>query len=139
MINKSENIFLGKGWAFPPQFDAESKEAVMVSDKEDIEESLKILLKTKPGERIMYPKYGCKIFQYVYEQISETLFTEIKEAVRWAIIDFEPRIDLVDVQISYSPEENMSLVRINIIYIIRQINSRHNLVYPFYLMEGTNI
>ncbi|BDD09411.1 hypothetical protein FUAX_18430 [Fulvitalea axinellae] len=134
-----DEAFLGKGWGFPPRFDAVNRGAVMVDKREDIEESIGILLNTYPGERVMNPEYGCKLFRYVNEVISESLFTEIRETVRWAIIDFEPRVLVVDISLDYDPSDAVGLIRINILYEIKETNTRHNMVYPYYLLEGSNL
>ena len=47
--------FLGTGWSFPPEFRLDQKDAKMISDEEDIESSLNILLSTRLGERVMVP------------------------------------------------------------------------------------
>ena len=69
--------FLGTGWAFPPTFSSRANVAAMVSDEEDIHQSLRILLSTIPGERVHKPRFGCGIHKMVYEKMdssTETLF-----------------------------------------------------------------
>ena len=134
----SENSFLGVGWAFPPHFDEINKGATMVSAEEDILQSLNILLSTRPGERIMNPTFGCDLNQFMYEEISETLFSHMREVISDAVIRYEARIDIENIDIEYDQGEKGALY-ITIAYQIRQTNSRHNMVYPFYLLEGNNI
>jgi len=134
-----DTSFLGRGWAFPPSFDQINKEAYMVSDQEDINQSLKILLATKPGERIMNPDFGCDLLQFVFEEVSESLFSHIKTVIMDAIIRFEARIDVEEIEIEHDSNSELGVLYITIHYIIRQTNSRHNMVYPFYLLEGNNI
>ncbi len=97
----SENSFLGVGWSFPPKFDKINHETAMVSKEEDILQSLNILLSTRPGERIMNPSFGCNLNQFVHETISESLFSHIKEVISDAIIRYEARIDIEDIEIEY--------------------------------------
>ncbi|MFT6844605.1 MAG: phage baseplate assembly protein W [Flavobacteriales bacterium] len=132
------NSFLGKGWSFPPSFDQLNSEVVMVSKEEDIYQSLKIILSTTPGERIMRPKFGCDLNQFVYEERSESLFSRIKETIMDALIRFEPRIDVEAIFIELD-HTNDGLLFITIDYFIRQTNSRQNMVYPFYMLEGNNL
>lgn len=134
----SENSFLGIGWSFPLRFDEINKEAVMVSTEEDILQSLKILLSTRPGERIMNASFGCDLNQFMYEEMTETLFSHIREVISDAIVRYEARIDLEDVEIEYDNGVE-GVLYITIVYKIRQTNSRHNMVYPFYFLEGNNI
>ena len=134
----SDNSFLGIGWSFPPRFDEINKEAVMVSTEEDILQSLKILLSTRPGERIMNASFGCDLNQFMYEEISETLFSHLREVISDSIIRYEARIDVEDIEIEYDNGVE-GVLYITIVYKIRQTNSRHNMVYPFYILEGNNI
>ena len=127
--------FLGKGWAFPPAFDREEQTVTMVTAEEDIRESLQILLATIPGERVMLPDYGCLIHQHVFDVLGETLFTEIKGLIEYAILHYEPRINLEN--ISYSEDQYEGRLLIELEYTVIQTNTRSNLVFPFYLKEGT--
>lgn len=128
--------FLGTGWAFPPSFS--DKGVLMVSAEQDIRESLYILLSTTPGERIMQPTYGCGLKLHVFDQLNESSVAVMKDIVQKAILFFEPRVTVE--QIDISDEEAMEgKVNINVIYKVRATNNRYNLVYPFYFSEGTNV
>jgi hypothetical protein len=133
-----ESGFLGTGWAFPPAFDARTKQAAMASAEADIEQSLHILLGTTPGERVMQPSYGCGLKRMVFETLDENRITEIKDLVTRAVLFFEVRIDLDAVEIDTS-ELPSGLLRLHLAYTIRSTNSRHNLVYPLYLNEGSGV
>lgn len=128
--------FLGTGWGFPPAFDPRTREAVMVTQRQDVEESLRILLSTSPGERVMHPNYGCGLQRMVFENIDENRLTEIRSLVERAVLFFEPRVILKDVMID-TDELFEGLLRLRLDYIIRTTNTRHNLVYPLYLAEGS--
>ena len=133
-----EKTFLGTGWSFPPVFDKEKKTVEMVSDREDIEQSLEILLSTSLRERVMQPKYGADLHGYVFEPANNALITTITDLVRTAIIYFEPRIDLIKLNIDTAQAwEGLLLIEID--YKVKVTNSRFNYVYPFYLKEGIDI
>ena len=91
--------FLGTGWSFPPSFNKPAGIVRMSSDELDIEESLKVLLSTRPGERIMVPGYGCALEALLFESINLTLITEVQELIRTAILYYEPRIDVEKIAI----------------------------------------
>lgn len=133
-----ERAFLGRGWSFPPEFGQPAKAVKMVSGEDDIQESLRILLATAPGERVMQPSYGCGLKQLVFENVSENTITEIKDLIERAVLFFEPRITLtrIDVDASHVYE---GLLEISLDYTIRMTNTRSNMVYPFYFLEGTNL
>ena len=109
----------------------------MISDEEDIESSLGILLSTTIGERILQPEYGCNMNKLVFEPISRSLEAYIKDLIFIAVYYFEPRVKPEEVKLTDSPLEG--IIYVNLGYTIRTINTRHNLVYPFYLTEGTNL
>ena len=129
------NSFLGTGWSFPPQFSKTEKTSKLISNEEDIKNSLVVLLATRVGERIMQPKYGCNLDVLLFEPIDTTLKTYIKDLVYTAIYYYEPRVKPDDVILSTLDESGSILIEVQ--YTIRATNTRHNLVYPFYLEEGT--
>ncbi len=133
-----EKSFLGTGWGFPPEFNKEQKAVVMVSDVEDIEQSLNILLSTALEERVMQPKYGADLQEFVFEPTDSGLIIKITDIVRTAIIYFEARIKLIDLKIE-TEQLSEGLLLIDIEYIVKTTNSRFNFVYPFYINEGTDI
>jgi uncharacterized protein len=128
--------FLGTGWSFPPTFDNQSGAVVMVSEQTDVAQSLEILLSTRPGERIMHPRFGCNLDVLVFEPITTSLIAFVKEMIRTAILYYEPRISVDSINIS-TAEIHDGLVLIELNYTVLATNSRYNLVYPFYLEEGS--
>ncbi|WP_343605905.1 GPW/gp25 family protein [Fluviicola sp.] len=134
-INES---FLGTGWSFPPSFDKAARFVRMSSDEKDIAESLRVLLSTRPGERIMLPDYGCSLEALLFESINLTLTTQITETIRTAINYYEPRIDLLTVTLE-QPDGFDGRIDITLDYLIRTTNTRQNMVYPFYRIEGNDI
>ena len=73
----SKKSFLGTGWSFPPQFNKNTGNVSMVSDEEDIKQSLNIYFNTMIGERIMRPKYGCVIHDKQFEKISDNILQSL--------------------------------------------------------------
>jgi phage baseplate assembly protein W len=133
-----EPNFLGKGWKFPPTFSKTSASAVMSSGVKDVEESLTVLLSTFPGERLMQPKYGCDLKKFVFEQIDATLISELNDEIAHAILHFEPRVKFIEAEV-IEKNELEGIASLLIKYEIIITNTRHNIVFPFYKLEGTNI
>ena len=138
-MNKIKS-FLGTGWSFPPEFDPAAGSVVLVSDDEDIKESLDILLSTSLGERVMQPRYGCNLEDYLFEPLNSTTIGFIKNLVSNAILFYEPRIVAED--ISVTGEESVALYEgkftISVTYTIPGTNSRFNYVYDYYKNESLN-
>lgn len=126
---------MGTGWSFPPEFKAGGGDLELVSDQEDIQQSLWILLSTSLGERIMREDYGCNLRDYQFEEMDRRLFVQVEQLVRKAIAFYETRIEVEEVDLSQSDNE-AGLLLIQLTYKIRLTNSRYNLVYPFYVNEA---
>ncbi|MEN8115387.1 MAG: GPW/gp25 family protein [Bacteroidota bacterium] len=135
---ESNNSFLGRGWSFPPKFQKETKMVEMIQDEADIKSSLKILLSTRLGERVMVPGYGCNLDEMVFSPLNLTVKTYIIDLIKTAILYHEPRIDVNTISIDPTNELQGELL-INIEYTIRATNSRKNMVFPFYKEEGSEI
>ena len=131
----SDRPFLGRGWAFPPSFSADGVDVELVSGTDDVEQSLRILLATTPGERVMQESFGCDMDRMVFEQVDQGFINTVTGLVTDAILDYEPRVDLNNVNIDLS-DSIEGLLLISIDYTVRSTNSRFNMVYPFYLKEA---
>lgn len=136
--NKS---FLGRGWSFPPRFvkHAQSQSKLEMSEGEqDILESLRILLSTRLGERVMLPKFGCDLANMSFQSISSSFLTYLKDIVRTAIRTHEPRIIIESIDIR-TDQVLEGIVTIAVDFVIRTTNTRTNFVYPYYINEATNL
>jgi phage baseplate assembly protein W len=133
-----EKSFLGKGWSFPPTFDKKLGDVKMVTMEEDIKQSLEIYFSTKLGERIMRNDYGCFLHSQVFELANESLIQGLSKELERSINEFEPRILITEITASKT-ESIEGLSQINVAYEIRATNNRSNIVFPFYLNEGTSI
>jgi uncharacterized protein len=130
--------FLGTGWRFPPSFGQTDRRATVVSGEEDIRESLRILLSTRPGERIMQPDYGCDLHALVFSELDANAVTAMQDAIRRAVLFFEPRIILNSIDVDDTRTlEGILALQLN--YTIRTTNTRSNMVFPFYFLEGTEL
>jgi phage baseplate assembly protein W len=136
--NQTYTSFLGTGWSFPPEFVRESGEVLMTSDEEDIAASLKILLGTALGERLFNPKYGLDMHEMLFEPMSTTMTTFLKDLTKNAILIYEPRIDLLSIELDTSAQLE-GKVAVILEYAVKTTNSRFNLVYPFYTTGGSEV
>ena len=130
--------FLGTGWSFPPVFNKSDHSVSMVSDMNDIEESIRIILGTTPGERLMQPEFGCDLKRLVFEKIDSTLIASLDHLIYHALLNYEPRITFLNTEILEQNDSN-GLLHISINFKVIITNSRHNIVFPYYLIEGTNV
>lgn len=133
-----DKSFLGTGWGFPPAFQEQTLSLELVSEEKDIRQSLFILLSTVPGERLLNPSFGCDLSSLVFERITESLRYEIKSMVSRAISLFESRVTVEKVEVQIISIEP-GMLQVVVDYKVVQTNSRDNIVYPFYLQEGTSV
>ena len=134
----SKKSFLGIGWSFPPQFNKNTGSVSMVADEEDIKQSLNIYFNTMIGERIMRPKYGCVIHDKQFEKISDNILQSLTFEMTTSIGKIEPRITVIDLKI-IKLDVNNGYIEIKLDYSIISTNIRDNIVFPYYINEGTHI
>jgi phage baseplate assembly protein W len=128
-----ERDFLGTGWKFPVRVNPRGGFAFS-SAEQKIQESIWIILATAPGERQMRPGFGCGIHSYVFAPNNPATHGNIAHEVRQALTNWEPRIVVEQVRVD-SGAPNLLLIRVD--YRIRSNNTAHNLVYPFFIREGS--
>lgn len=133
----SGKAFLGRGWKYPVTFKQSHNTVVLSQYEQDIRESLNILLSTERGERVMRPDYGTNIRALLFEPLDVSTATLVGEEIKKAILLNEPRV-FVD-SVEAIQEELNGYLEVKIDYTIIATNTRSNLVFPFYLNEGTNI
>ncbi|NOQ33842.1 MAG: baseplate protein [Methanosarcinales archaeon] len=126
--------FLGQGWKFPVGVDSTAQ--IETSRYEtDVKEAIWIILGTSKGERVMRQDFGCGIHDFVFATINTTTTGMIEASVREALTLWEPRIEIISVDVSTDRADEGKLL-ISIDYRVIRTNNEFNLVYPFYLREG---
>ena len=123
---------IGRGWAFPPRLNHRGRIA-MVSGEQEIEEAIRIILMTSPGQRVMRPEFGCRLNEIVFAPNNAQTIAQAERFVRLALGRWEPRIQVEQVNAAPDPEDAARML-INVRYTIRSIHSSRSLVYPFYLI-----
>jgi hypothetical protein len=124
--------FIGAGWAFPCRVD-HSGGIALVRGERELEESMRIILSTAPGERPMRPEFGCAIHDYVFAPADASTAGRIAYEVRVALERWEPRIDIADVDVTSDPDDAATLY-VRVTWSIRGVYDPHNLVFPFYVI-----
>lgn len=136
--NSVAKEFLGTGWKFPIEIDEITGRIKMSSYEEDIKESIEIILRTRKGERMMMPEFGCDLYEFVYETMDDSSLSRMENAVTDALIIWEPRITDVEVHVSRNQNKEGQL-DISVKYVVRSTNNLFNMVYPYYINEGLGI
>jgi phage baseplate assembly protein W len=134
-MNNQNRDFLGIGWKFPLQV-TPAGQIAQARYEQRIEESIFLILSTAQGERAMLPDFGCGIHDLVFAPNNAVTLSRVTQSVRKSLTNYEPRIDVLDVNADSAPgQDNLLLIRIS--YRIRANNAVGNLVYPFYVSEAS--
>ena len=127
--------YLGRGPSFPLRPDLRGRLAYVDND-EKVRQSIYLILSTALGERLMRPEFGCGIHDYVHQANTASLRGLLQQSVHAALVQWEPRIDVLQVRVETAPRDPCE-IDIAIDYRIRDNNAQHNFVYPFFLNEGS--
>jgi phage baseplate assembly protein W len=107
----------GRGWAFPPAFTLDEG-VVMAEGVDDVQQSLRILFSTEPGERIMRENYGCALYDVMFENVNSSLTGEIETRILDAVLRYEPRANPTEIRV-YQSSETSSKISIEVRYCLR--------------------
>ncbi|MFN7741694.1 MAG: GPW/gp25 family protein [Cyanobacteriota bacterium] len=133
--SNAEAGFLGKGMALFP-FAMKGGTVAMNSYEVQVEQSIRLILKTERGERVMRPDFGAGMEFLAFEPLNAVTLALVRERVSEALLRFEPRIDLLAVAVESGEDQQGRCLLVSIAYRIRRTNTEKNLVYPFYLERG---
>ena len=134
--DRTKKDFLGRGWAFPVARDPRTGLVSIAAFEDDVRQSILIILKTRPGERLMRPEFGCGINDVVFDAIDARTLSRIEQEVRASLIRFEARIELIAVDVDPARAAD-GILTVSIDYRVRRTNQTGNIVYPFYFREGS--
>lgn len=128
---------LGAGIAFPIGVDRRGGLA-LARDEVDIEQALRLILSTAPGERPMRPEFGCHVHDYLFERIDAETIGHIEREIRFALDRWEPRVELKEIDFDIS-RAGAGTIEVLVGYSIRATNEIRNLVYPFYVIPAEDV
>lgn len=123
---------VGRGWAFPVHVDAQGGLA-LTDERSEIVESIKIILMTAPGQRVMRPTFGCRLHELLFAPNNLQTATLAQQYVEEALRMWEPRIDVMDVQVQ-PDRDDPAILLIALQYQVKRTKDQRSLVYPFYLI-----
>src|SRR6201996_3559648 len=116
---------IGSGLSFPLQADQRGVLA-LAHGVTDIEQAIRVILGTAPGERPMRPEFGCGVHDFVFDSIDASTVGRMEDAIRSALDRWEPRIQVETVEFDLSQADN-GLLTIDIGYSVRATNTERNL------------
>jgi phage baseplate assembly protein W len=136
-VSQNTKSYLGNGLSFPLRVDARGQIA-LVSGNEDIEQSIRIILSTRPGERVMRPTFGCRAQELLFEPRSAATASLLQEYVYQALRIWEPRIEVRQVRVINDDGQPGTLLA-EIEYEIKAVHDTRSIVYPFYIADEAEL
>jgi len=129
--------FLGRGIAYPLKVDGGGGLA-MSAYEQNIEECIRLVLGTAPGERIYRPNFGCRIHDEIFSPNNHHTRALIAFYAREALVKWEPRIRAVEIDVKQDHDQP-NTVLLDISYSVRATNTHFNMVYPFFLRREEDL
>jgi len=128
---------IGSGWAFPPKVNPQGGMA-LTNDRNELVQAIQIILGTSPGQRVMRPTFGCRLHELVFAPNNSHTAAQARRFVEEALGMWEPRINVMQVEVRPDPDEDARLL-IEIEYEIKATHDRRSLVFPFYLIPEEGV
>jgi len=116
---KSKKINLYQDFKKNLEISPISEDITVWKDEDAVKESIKNLILTDRGERLMQPDLGGDINALLFENITPAVLVLIQNQVRTTIELHEPRAELIDVVASSNIDDNV--VRVNIQFYITNV------------------
>ncbi len=123
---------IGRGWSFPPGIGQQGG-LVLTNDRNELDQSITIILNTSPGQRVMRPTFGCRLHELVFAPNNNYTAIQAQRFVEEALGMWEPRINVMKVN-AHPDSKDGSRLLIEIEYEIKVTHDRRSLVHPFYLI-----
>lgn len=136
MAQTERKDFLGRGWSMPVALDTHTGYVAETEYEEDIRQSIRIIVETAPGERVMRPYFGCGIHELVFASMDSDTLQRVRSTVEDALRRYEARIEVIEVNVDEESALTDGSLKIELDYRVRKTNQVGNLVFPFYFREG---
>lgn len=101
---------------------SQSTDIVTDTDIQAIRNSLKNIFTTKKGQMLLSPDFGTNLEQFLFEPVNDTYAKVIGNAILNGIENYEPRINVLSVNVIQDPEN--SLYKITLIYEFINIKNK---------------
>ena len=129
----AQGDFIGSGWSFPTTI-TPAGSVRLIGGGADIDAAIRMILSTIPGERVMRPEFGCRMWSLIFAPLTAGTLGLIEQYVREALQRWEPRIEL-DRVVAVADQDSAE-VKIELDYRLKATNDGRNLVFPFYSIPG---
>ncbi|MGB0243359.1 MAG: GPW/gp25 family protein [Bacteroidia bacterium] len=133
-MEKAKEAFLGIGIRHPFRISPSTGKTSMIEGVDNIKQSIRAILSTKPGERLYHSDFGIDLSDLLFENTDEGTLKEMEERISEGLMKYQSMI-IVD-SVDFEVKSSEGLVNIQIEFTIRSTNTRANYVYPYYIQEA---
>ncbi len=132
--DQKNKAFFGIGLKQPFKINPSTGKTGLVSGIDNIEQSIRAILSTKPGERLYHKDFGIDLSELLFETQDSATFKALEEKITQGLMQFQTMI-IVD-SVNFELQAEKGLINIDVAFTIRNTNTRGNYVYPFYIKEA---
>jgi phage baseplate assembly protein W len=109
---------------------------IQLSSYDDhVHQSILLIIQTAQGERVMRPDFGAGLLKFAFEPLGAATASLVQREVTDAVTRFEPRIDILHVDVTTNSPQSGALT-IELGYRVRRTDTIYNMVFPFFLDRG---
>ena len=83
-----------------------NEDLIALKNTSAIARSIRNIVFTQPGEKFFNPEFGSRVSESLFEIVDEVSTIAIRDEIRSSIINYEPRVNLLDVLVNPNPDEN---------------------------------
>ena len=83
-----------------------NEDLIALKNSSAIARSIRNIVFTQPGEKFFNPEFGSRVSESLFEVVDEVSTIAIRDEIRSSIINYEPRVNLLDVLVNPNPDEN---------------------------------
>ena len=106
----------------------QNRKTFMLTNQELVKQDLLNHIYTIPGERVHLPTFGTRIPLLAFEPLDEQLIKIVREDLQ-KVIDYDPRVELVDMSVNAVPDNNMIVAIVDLRYL--ELDSTETLKLEF--------
>lgn len=115
-----------RGFAFPFRINPDTGGVATADEDDKLRQNLIHILLTGGGERLMLRDYGGGLRQILHDPINTNLLTVVRHQLAKALVRFEPRVVLQDLQVS----SEQGTLYVSVQYIVRRTRQVQTLSIP---------
>ncbi len=97
------------GWGFPFKVSTDNGRVEISETRENIRQSVRLILLTEPGERMVWPEFGTRLHQFLFESMDSRTEEMICREVRQSLRRWEKRIQVTQVETEISDRKQGEL------------------------------